>query len=438
MPDSPTVNEEFTAVQDCDHCGVLVPEGDLFHNDRLGLAVCEDCDNDHPPVFTCEHCGEEHEDENSAYDCCRFECQGCGYEYRSEDEAYECCLPQCENCGSRYDYQEEADECCRPSGRDYPSLPPLVAYTISVPEIEGRPARRCSVEQEVIKGGPEAARMLYDFGYADADGIQGYSHSPNPGRVAVCDDASLPGSGGEVKYSRFNLANDADIRSFSEAAGRMRQLAREARVVRVGKEAGTHIHIDVTDVNGKRIGPVEMTALHELFCYAEDAIYGIAAAGWDNGHRQSPTGRGGFCQPVPKIDQANAWRINRAMRSERYFGLNFGRLLSSAANCHCGAAQFGAWEDCECGVFDTATVEWRVFNASTKPETLHAWLLLSHAMTAHAFRHPIGTLPVNAYGVGTPAERWEVLGYLLEVLPLTEAEAQVIHEAACNSPYFKR
>jgi hypothetical protein len=278
--------------------------------------------------------------------------------------------------------------------------------------------------------------MMFDYGYAEVDGIQYYSSSPNPGRVSVCEDASLPGSGGEVKYSRFNLADPEHFHRFSEAVGRMRQLAREAGVVRVDKSAGTHIHIDVTDVNGKRLGPVEMTSLHELFCYAEDAIYGIAAAGWDNGHRQSPGG-GGYCRPVPKIDQANAWRISRAMRQERYFGLNFGRLLSSAANCHCGAAQFGAWEDCECGVFDTATVEWRVFNASTKPETIHAWLLLAHAMTAHAFRHEVGTLPVNAYGTGTAEKRWDVLEHLFQVLPLTTEEVAVIRDAAERSPLFK-
>lgn len=435
MPESPTVIEH---VDTCDHCGDEFAYGSLFHNDRLGLAVCEGCDADHPPLFTCEHCGEEHEDEDDARTCCLYECSSCGTEYRWEEEANECCMPRCEHCDAVFDYQEEADDCCRPSGASYPALSALTPYTISIPGIENRPPRRCSVEQEVVKGGREAAQMLYDHGFAGDNGIQYYSWSPDPGRIGVCEDGSLPGAGGEIKYSRFNLADPEHFHRFSEAVGRMRQLAREARVVRVDKSAGTHIHISATAENGLRLGPVQMTALHELFCYAEDAIYGIAAAGWD-AHRQSVTG-GGYCRPVPKIDQANAWRINRAMRRERYFGLNFGRLLSAAASCSCGAAQFGAWEDCECGVFDSATVEWRVFNASTKPQTLHAWLLLAHAMTAHAFKHEIGTLPVNAYGTTDAEHRWEVLEHLLQpgLMPLTDSEAEVIRTAAENSPLFKR
>jgi hypothetical protein len=400
---------------ECENCGIEVDSEHIYHNERLGLAVCQSCDDRHPEQYDCSECGEE---------------------WSFEDDAERCCWPRCPECGEAYPEAYEAEDCCRPSGASYPRLSDIVPYQITVPVIEDRPARLCSIEQEVSKGGTAAAQMLYDYGYAVDNRIESYSWSPSRGNVGVCQDGSLPSGGGEVIYSRFDLSDRMQVQRLSGAAGRMRQLAREANVVRVNTQAGTHIHISATAENGKRLGPTEMTALHELFCYAEDAIYGLAAAGW-HAHRQSPNG-GGYCRPVPKIDQANAWRINRAMRSERYYGLNFGRLLQSAASCHCGAAQFGVWEECECGVFDTATVEWRVFNASTKPETLHAWILLAQAMTAHAFRHGVGTLPVNAYGDGDAESRWEVLEHLFQILPLTETEISVIRKAAKSSPLYKR
>ena len=126
---------------------------------------------------------------------------------------------------------------------------------------------------------------------------------------------------------------------------------------------------------------------------------------------------------MPKLNNASALQVNRVMSRDRYFGLNFGRLLQAANRCSCGAATFGCWDECECGVFDSATVEWRVFNASTKPETIHAWLLLSAAMTAHAMVHPIGTLPIHAYGTGTAETRWDALHYLVRFFRLQREKA---------------
>ena len=78
------------------------------------------------------------------------------------------------------------------------------------------------------------------------------------------------------------------------------------------------------------------------------------------------------------------------MRSDRYYGLNFQRLFEAAGRCSCGAATMGDWASCDCGAFDSATVEWRVFNASTLPRTIHAWIVMAHAMTAYAARHELG------------------------------------------------
>lgn len=408
---------EAERTDDCELCGRLVEYGSLFHNDQLGLAVCESCDLDNPTLYECQHCGAEHEDPYDAEGCCpQYDCPECGSSYYDEDEA---------------------NDCCRTYGRSYPALEDLQeVYQMAVPAIDGRPARLCSIEQEVTRGGQEAAQMLYDHGFAVDSEIHAHSWAPNAGMVGVCSDGSLPSEGGEIIYSRFLLSEQSHVNMMSTAAARMRQLAREADVVRVGKAAGIHIHISATAEDGTRISPTGMAALHEIFCYAEDFLYSVAAAGWD-AHRASPYSDGGYCKPIPKLgsgEKGSAFRVNALMSRDRYFGLNFQRLLAAATTCSCGAARFGEWENCECGAFDRATVEWRLFNASTKPETLHAWLLLAHALTAMANSHVVGTLPANGYGSSSQEERLAVQTWIEQNAPLTDDEVQVIRKAARRSP----
>ena len=405
--------EDYT----CENCGIAAGNEGLFHNERLGLAVCETCDLDHPELHECGHCGAEYESEDEAYDCCRYGCP---------------------ECGSEWHYEEEAIECCSTSGAAYPSLPTPTEpdYQITVPVIEGRPARLCSIEQEVTRGGREAAQMLYDYGFSRSPDFESYSSPGAAGYVSVKPDGSLPDEGGEIVYSRFLLSREEDVRSLSGAAARMRQLARETNTVRVGRAAGVHIHVSATAEDGTRLSPSGMAALHEIFCYAEDFLYSFAAAGWD-AHRARPGDYGGYCKPLPKLasgEKGTAWRVHGLMRSDRYFGLNFQRLLGAATNCSCGAARFGEWEACECGAFDTATVEWRVFNASTKPETLHAWLLVAHALTAMANSHRLGTLDPHEYGTTDQEGRLAVQRWIEQNAPLTDDEVQVIRAAARRSP----
>jgi len=397
-----------------------------------------DLDEIEPETFECDHCGSSYEDEDEAYDCCRYQCPSCGTEYRYEDEAYDCCRYACPQCGASYEYEADAIGCCGPVGTPYPDLSPLPQpYQVTVPVIEGRPARVCSIEQEINDGGCEAMQMLYDFGFADSAEQSSYSSQGRPGRVTVKSDASLSGEdSAEIVYSRYRLWEPVSTADLSAALGRMRQLAREANVVRVNKSAGTHIHISAKAEDGSGIGPVEMAALHEIFCYAEDFLYSIAAAGWDD-HRSRPGDYGGYCKPVPKLapgEKATGFRVNGLMARDRYFGLNFQRLLGAAQSCSCGAARFGEWGACECGAFDAATVEWRLFNASTKPETLHAWLILAHALTALAFSHTVGTLAPNEYGSSTEEERMAVQRWIETNAPLTDDEIFVIRAAARKSP----
>ena len=50
-------------------------------------------------------------------------------------------------------------------GGSLPLLPEITdLYEVTVPVIEGRPARLCSLEQELVAGGAIVARLLYEEG----------------------------------------------------------------------------------------------------------------------------------------------------------------------------------------------------------------------------------------------------------------------------------
>jgi hypothetical protein len=168
-------------------------------------------------------------------------------------------------------------------------------------------------------------------------------------------------------------------------------------------------------------------------------IYGLAAAGWSSGHRHSQ-GNNDYAKPIPKLSGTKSpFRVSRVMGS-KYYGINFERLLENVRLCRCGAVAFGSWSECECGVFDRATVEWRVFNTSTMPETIHAWLLFVNAVMALAFEHTAGTLPDNPFepsGAMNPTRlrtRWSVLEWFLREGSFTPEERDVIRAAAVRSP----
>jgi hypothetical protein len=431
---------------------------DIIHED-FGVLDTPHPEDEEPEVFMCEFCGAEHDcgeaayaccnhecdycgtihrDEDSAYECCRHECPSCGAEHRYEDEAQECCMYRCPDCGATYDYEEDARDCCRSSREFYGSLPVLPdtdPYRVEVPAIPGRPARLCSVEQELASGGAMVAALLCQQGLSTMDYVTDYHHGPTGrGTAHVEEDGSLPSEGGEVVYDRFNLASDQDAERLGSALTKIRQLRdTPGRPVTTSYSAGIHVHLAARAENGSTLGPRDLAALYELWSYAEDMLYSFSAAGWSR-HRQ-PTDHGGYCKPVPKepgvVTPRKVWRL---MRSDRYYGLNFQRLFHAVSSCGCGAATMGDWASCDCGAFDRATVEWRVFNSSTLPRTIHAWLLMAHAMTAYAHDHELGTLPENPYGTQSPAEKREVLDHLLEILPLTDGERVVIREAANRSP----
>lgn len=409
-------------------------------------------DTDDPfTVFLCDHCGLEHEQQAWAEDCCQYFCANCGARHSYEEDADDCCAYYCAECGERHYSQEAADECAaydRGEGEydedssswgptvaaTYPAeiLDTVVSYPIFIPEIEGRPARLCSIEQELSAGGGVAARLLADIGIANDALIQTYSHAGFAGRAIVKGDGSLPAGGAEVVYSRFNLSERPAAREFSEAIWRLRELKR-LRLVRTNRQAGMHIHISALPIAGNPeavFGPRQMAALYEIWSFAEDVIFKLGAAGWES-HRGTS-----YTNPMPKFTEGvTPGRIVQNVGGNRYYSLNFTRLLTAAQQCRCGACAVGDWAECNCGSLQGGTIEWRVFNASTKPETIHGWLILAHSLTAKAFDHQLGTLPEpNGYG-DSPTDRhpW-VFSWILNECPLTDVEKMVLIGLAKRSP----
>ena len=397
----------------CAGCGNEVPESEGFYSEYFGETVCEDC-----------------------YDSHNYVCGSCGSTHSSEEEAWDCCRYACPDCGQMHDYEEDANDCCRSNSADPPYLSEIEYHQITVPVIEGRPARVCSVEQELAGGADVVAGLLYQQGVSNDNHIRNYhsSHSGEAGMIHIEEDGSLPSTGGEVVYDRFNLSYDRHSERFSRIIGKIRQLRDEHKLVKTSFAAGIHVHVSVKDVDGGSLSTRDVAALYEVWCYAEDMLYSLSAAGW-NRHRQPTDDYGGYCKAVPKVSgEATPAKVWRAMRADRYFGLNFQRLYNAVSRCSCGASTVGDWESCDCGAMDGATIEWRVFNASTLPRTIHAWIVLAQAITAYSKLHELGTLPTNQYGSQTASEKREVLNHLLDILPLTEGEKALIEDAADRSP----
>lgn len=406
---------------------------------------------DSTTYYLCDHCGEEHFEVTAAEDCCQFFCEECGARHTYEEDAADCCAYFCPNCGEQHRSLDAADNCsCHDEYVDeeyvdengrrppvtYPSeiLDTVASYPILIPEIEGRPTRLCSVEQELSAGGTIAAQLLADLGIAPDAYLQTYSHAGHAGRAIVKSDGSLPAGGGEVVYSRFNLSDRPMAREFSEAIWRIREL-KKIRLVRTNRQAGMHIHISALPNNGLGehvFGPKQMAGLYEIVSFCEDVLFRLASAGWED-HRGLH-----YTAILPKFPNAvTPGRIVQNIGGSRYYSLNFSRLITAAQQCRCGACAVGDWAECNCGSLSSGTIEWRYFNASTKPETIHGWLILAHSLTAKAFDYELGSLSEpNGYGdynSTTENHQW-VLGWILNECPLTDVERMVLIGLAKRSP----
>lgn len=404
--------------------------------------------------YECSHCSRAHRFEEAAHQCCSFECEHCGNRHSYEEDAEQCCAEvyNCSNCGSYHDTEEGALNCCAEVRRQqeehrrrmnerhtYPReiLSTEPEYLITVPAIEGRPARLTSIEQELSDGGYRAATLLYDMQMSQHNSIINYTADCPAGEACVKQDSSLDRNfGGEVLYSRFKLSHETHQRRLSKAIWYLRKL-RNQKLVKTSSNAGVHIHIGVMPVANARtgivetdkiFGPGQMAALYEIFSFCEDVLFKLASAGWKQ-HRGTR-----YTMIHPKQEKMSPGMLMKYANRERHYSLNFARLLNAVRECTCGACVVGDWQECECGALNKGTVEWRIFNATTKPETLHAWLLLAHAITAKAFDYRLGDLQPNGYLETEPERHAWILGWILNECPFLPEEREIVLALAKRCP----
>jgi hypothetical protein len=407
----------------------------------LGETLTRVVDGEETFIYVCSECSYEHSYEDEAMDCCMFYCENCGDAYESQGDADNCCSYTCEFCGQHYSSEEWAGTCCEGERErrellnpDYPPTAETaeVEHSVFVPVLEGRPARLVSIEQELSRGGAAVARLLNRLGMSQYDRIVNYSNDGYPGQAIVKEDGSLPTGGGEVVYSRFDLSTPRDMQNLSKALASIRWLEGEG-IVGIDERAGTHIHLSALDFDRKAFGPAQIAALYEIFSFSEDVVFRMGAAGWPN-HRGTE-----YTRILPKHNKdeklgVTPSKIAKQTQRERYYSLNFRRLLNAVQGCRCGACIVGDWDGCDCDVMDVGTVEWRVFNATTDPEILHSWLLLAHGMTGASFTHTLGTLEPHDYNATDPALHPWIFGWLLWNCPFEDSERQIIFNTARNAP----
>lgn len=407
----------------------------------LGEIITRVVDGQEEYIYMCSECEAEHLYEDEAHDCCTFMCENCGEYYESVSDADNCCSYSCPNCHSYYSSAEWADNCCEDAREQQrlmnPEYPEIIEsatpeYTIYIPEIEGRPARVSSIEQELSAGGSAVARMLHRIGISDHDRIVNYSYEGMPGLANVKEDASLPRGGGEVVYSRFLLNEGRDMGRLAKAMACIRALEAEGIVDTTGA-AGTHIHLSALDTHRKAFGPAQIASLYEIFSFGEDVIFRLGAAGWPD-HRGTQ-----YTRLMPKLNKEDrqgitASKVVKQAGEDRHFSLNFRRLLDAVHRCRCGSCVVGDWDSCECNALEQGTIEWRVFNATTDPEILHSWLLLAHGITGAAFGHTLGTLEPHDYNQTDPELHPWIFGWLLWNCPFDDSERQLLFNTARKSP----
>ena len=86
-------------LKSCDPIAYRVGFNDFFDDETILL-------------WNCSECGEVHDSEDSAEDCCKIACENCGTLWNTEDEAEDCCKIACENCGTLWNTEDEAKMCC--------------------------------------------------------------------------------------------------------------------------------------------------------------------------------------------------------------------------------------------------------------------------------------------------------------------------------------
>jgi hypothetical protein len=353
-----------------------------------------------------------------------YECSECGYVHRFMEHAAECCY---EYPGEDDDYSDDEDGAELSLGQvenvARRAAARTDAETMLVPRLPNRPGRMVSCEQELARGYTLVRQVLMACA--------------NPYSVFDCrHDGSLPDGGVEVVFDCLKLWDPSVAQAYHMQLNAVRSLVADGST-KVTYACGHHVHVSAKDENGRMLTPRGLANLYGIFCHLEDCLYRLAAATWQ-GHRGT--------NYAHLLDKSGAGRVSaigkfRAMRdhnAERYQGLNILPTMHAVRRCRCGAGELGLWSDCDCGSMGLATIEFRLWNGSTRPDVIHAWILLSVAIVEYATRDDVPVdLPSNEWtgnGDGDAESLTRQLSFIVDRLPLTHSERAEIIALARLSP----
>jgi hypothetical protein len=347
-------------------------------------------------------------------------CPTCGWmTYSPDDESGMCCeggtgCGNCVDCCICGVVAEQSDS----------DLGELNRTRMTVAYLDERPTRLQSFEQEFSRGTYAAATALTHQGILCPD----YVDSP-----VFCSWHGDGSCDGEIVWDRLLLDKPLDERAFRRGQNVLESGRRESNGTswQTSTACGLHVHVDL---QGYSMANVE--SLYHAYNYMEDALYGIGSAGWDR-HRIAEGNR--FAQLTPKGAKSPR-EIGQFMTQDRYFGLNLSPFLGAITRCQCGAYRYADWGKCECQL-PKATVEFRVFNATTNSRKLFAYSALTQALVAAAQAHTFTDRRYEpmAHAIhGNPDLGWRDAliaryRFILTRLPLLDAEREAIAWCMTNN-----
>jgi hypothetical protein len=425
----------------CANCGVQCACG-RYHGGYLNSCVaCVE-------AFRCGNCGgwtndalQPVTDEPHALECCETchncFCIGCRHFSGPVNEDKLC--NRCVLLGEDGDKEIFDDADMAGTKLMLPTIPGREMIRLTGVEIEGGLglARRNPVTG--FSGPNSLARALYDQGLSQTREQMGYHHGRGFARIET--DSSCDW---ECVIGPIDMANLENVRQLNNVVKTIKGHIK-SDLLKLDLRCGTHVH-----VGAERVSLGQAFNLHLLYTYLEDPLYRLGAAHWPI-HRTLINDESHSAARSPK--ETTKTKFARRFAENRYYGLSFSNYFEKMLDeCHCGAARYGAFEECSCDLHK-CTFEFRLFNATANTVKLHAYIALCQALVAKAIsmpevkdatayeEMPFVTSRLRDMDGNKQAEmfdKWDDrLRFIATELPLTQDEKKSIFYCIKNSELVK-
>lgn len=292
--------------------------------------------------------------------------------------------------------------------------------------------RLTSIELEFNAGrldGNALADDLSERGLSGASRRVSY-HSGMSDWAHVESDGTV--SGGEMILRTLNLNSKLGHHVLWSGLDALRRRVKSGDFA-LGLNAGCHIHVDVSDLSANNLVNLAL-----IVAYIEDPLMRLGAAGWSvhRAHGGSPYKAG-----WATVSAEDKHSILSSISTRDANSLYLAHTLGIRGNCRCGARR-DADQVCECEHlrYSRNTVEFRMFNTTSNPIKLNAYIALTQAMCEYSKRAMLDPdefpafdySPMANVGAVAPAVERR-LRFILGELPLTPQERNSIRYCIRNS-----